>query len=238
MDIAYIPVRVKNLTIREEVIRRFLHKHPPEHKEILLTATAQFQSYLDQLIPLFQSLNLTPIIRAGRHTRLPGQVLGCDAPIQYEGKARRPASAVRTVFFLGDGVFHVKELLQQDAERVYAYQPFSRRMTLYTPELIKRDEQHRMAGLKAFHAAERVGVIISLKPGQQYYRFLNQLRKAYPGKKYYPIVFDTIDFSQLENFPFVQAFVNTACPRLMDDYDKFPKPVVNIRDLLEDVDVQ
>jgi len=39
---------------------------------------------------------------------------------------------------------------------------------------------------------------------------------------------DTLDFSQLENFNFVECFVNTACPRLIDDYDKFHKAILNI----------
>jgi len=237
MNIIHLPVRVDQLTVKREAVISLLTEHPPG-KRMLVTSTAQFHPHIDQVIRILEGAGITPVLRQGRHTRLPGQVLGCDAPITYEGREKKPAEPIRDVFFLGDGVFHVKELLLQGAERVYAYIPHREEAVLYTRDLIRRDEQHRRAGIAAFHHAERIGVIISLKPGQQYYRFLTKLREAYPTKTYYPIIFDTIDFSQLENFPFIQAYVNAACPRIMDDYDKFPRPVVNIRDLLPEAYVQ
>ena len=52
-------------------------------------------------------------------------------------------------------------------------------------------------------------------------------------KNCYIFAFDTLDFSQIENFPFVECWVNTACNRILDDYGKFPKPLIDLADLEE-----
>jgi diphthamide biosynthesis enzyme Dph1/Dph2-like protein len=58
-----------------------------------------------------------------------------------------------------------------------------------------------------------------------------KLQEKYPDKTFYYLLADVIDFSKLEDFPFLQAFVNTACPRIIDDTEKVPRPMVNIEDL-------
>jgi diphthamide biosynthesis enzyme Dph1/Dph2-like protein len=43
-----------------------------------------------------------------------------------------------------------------------------------------------------------------------------------------------VEFQELENFPFIEVFVNTACPRIgLEDQKKFPRPVVNLADVEE-----
>jgi len=46
------------------------------------------------------------------------------------------------------------------------------------------------------------------------------------------LLYDDLDWGSLENFPFIECFVNTMCPRIAyDDYHKLPKPVVDYLDL-------
>jgi diphthamide biosynthesis enzyme Dph1/Dph2-like protein len=57
----------------------------------------------------------------------------------------------------------------------------------------------------------------------------HDLERKYPDKKFYLLLFDTLDFAQLENFNFIECFVNTACPRISyDDSEKFAKKVVDV----------
>ncbi|MBI2112760.1 diphthamide synthesis protein, partial [Candidatus Woesearchaeota archaeon] len=52
-------------------------------------------------------------------------------------------------------------------------------------------------------------------------------------KKFYFFVDNTISYGQLENFPFVEVWVNTACPRIgLDDQEAFRKGVLNLKDVL------
>ncbi len=46
-------------------------------------------------------------------------------------------------------------------------------------------------------------------------------------KQYYIFAFDTLNEMDLENFPFIQAWVNTACPRIADNR----KGMINIDDI-------
>ena len=40
------------------------------------------------------------------------------------------------------------------------------------------------------------------------------------GKEAFIFVCDLLDANELENFPFVEYWVNTLCPRIADDKDK------------------
>ena len=79
------------------------------------------------------------------------------------------------------------------------------------------NNKNRIVGIKKFLMSDNIGVLISLKHGQNNFDWAENLEELYPGKKFYFFVMDTIDCGQMDNFPFVQAWVNTACSRLTDD---------------------
>jgi diphthamide biosynthesis enzyme Dph1/Dph2-like protein len=60
---------------------------------------------------------------------------------------------------------------------------------------------------------------LSIKPGQYYYeetlKVKDKLEKS--GKKVYLFIGDTIDILQLLNFPYIDFWIFSACPRLIDD---------------------
>ncbi|MFZ8856056.1 MAG: diphthamide synthesis protein, partial [Candidatus Nanopusillus sp.] len=64
-----------------------------------------------------------------------------------------------------------------------------------------------------------IGIILSIKPGQYYYlealKVKDKLEKA--GKNVYLFIDDTIDILQLLNFPYIDFWIFSACPRLIDD---------------------
>ena len=72
--------------------------------------------------------------------------------------------------------------------------------------------------------------MITTKPGQ------NNLKKALElkaDKNIYYFLDDTINFAELENFNFIDCWVNTACPRIAyDDSIKIAKPIINIGELI------
>jgi len=81
--------------------------------------------------------------------------------------------------------------------------------------------------------SKEVGVLVSTKPGQNQIKKAYELERKYPDKNFYFLLFDTIDFTELENFPFIECFVNTACPRIAyDEAEKIGKAVANVDDLL------
>ncbi len=97
-------------------------------------------------------------------------------------------------------------------------------------EVEKYNKKRKAAYMKFLESAE-IGILVSLKPGQNNFRKAVELKNQLKGKNCYIFTFDTLDFNQIENFPFVQCWVNTACNRILDDYSKFPKPLVDLSDI-------
>ena len=59
-----------------------------------------------------------------------------------------------------------------------------------------------------------------------------ELEQEYPDKEIYFFLDNTYDFNSLEDFPFIDVWVNTACPRIgFDDSIKISKPVVNLEEV-------
>ena len=57
-----------------------------------------------------------------------------------------------------------------------------------------------------------------LKNGFSMIYLLIALEKKYPKKHFYIFVADMIDINQFNNFSFIDAWINTACPRLEEDH--------------------
>ena len=93
-------------------------------------------------------------------------------------------------------------------------------------------EKKQKGALMKFMSSKEVGVLISTKPGQYNTKKAHELETKFPDKNFYFLLFDTLDFAELENFPFIECFVNTACPRISyDEADKIIKPVINVDEL-------
>ncbi len=83
-----------------------------------------------------------------------------------------------------------------------------------------------------FHTSTQIGVFISSKWGQEYKNSALKLKNQYKDKNFYFFVGDNFIESEMENFPFIECWVNTACPRIgQDDIVRQSKPVVNIKDI-------
>ena len=77
-----------------------------------------------------------------------------------------------------------------------------------------------------------IGVLVTTKPGQNKVNIFMKIKDRYPDKNFYFLVNNNVEFDRLEDFPFIECFVNTACERIAtDDYSKFKKPILNFEDL-------
>ena len=136
---------------------------------------------------------------------------------------------------MGDGWFHPNEILLHNEKPVIAYNPFSDHLEILDPKDVERIKRLKKGALLSFHSKKSIGVIVSLKPGQLFFRPALKLEERYPDKTFHYVVFNTIEFFQMDNFNFVECWVNTACSRIgVDDLEKFSKPVVNLEDVLHD----
>jgi diphthamide biosynthesis enzyme Dph1/Dph2-like protein len=144
------------------------------------------------------------------------QVLGCSKPLfPKETKA---------ILLVSSGRFHAVSIALETKIPTYI---------LEANELAKISEQEIIALQKKKNAAylkylnsDTVGILISAKFGQENLEKAISFSNSLKEKKSYLFISNNIDIREFENFPKIQSWVNTACPRL--DFDS---PVLNLGDL-------
>jgi 2-(3-amino-3-carboxypropyl)histidine synthase len=148
----------------------------------------------------------------------PGQVLGCNfsaARLECE-----------EYLYIGSGIFHPLGVAIATGKRVVAADPYLNQVIEVSPEKFIRKRSGYIA--KSMDA-KVFGVIVSSKSGQNRIdlaRKLSGMARRH-GKKAQIIMMDLVTPEQLLAFK-VDAYVNTACPRItIDDADRFHVPVLS-----------
>lgn len=154
---------------------------------------------------------------------LAGQVLGCNA-----ASAKKINPDVDAFLYIGSGVFHPIEIAVETGKEVFCFNPFTKEMKKVGKEEIEKHNKKKMRSLTKFVASEKIGILVSTKPGQNRLKDAVKLAEK-KDKEYCIFAFDTLSEFDMENFNFIDCWVNTACPRIADEKIK----IVNIDDLKE-----
>ena len=99
-----------------------------------------------------------------------------------------------------------------------------------------RNQENPQTTVCKHQEAQRVrnfGILISLKPGQKHLDEALKIKEAAEknGKTACLLAVREILPEVLSEFPTVDAYVNTACPRIsLDDASKFKKPVLTVQE--------
>ena len=194
-------------------------------KKIGLATTAQFLDYVDEVKQYLES-NGKAIFVDKLRQKYEGQLLGCDT-----GAAEKVKEHVDAFLYIGTGIFHPLGIALNIDKDVFCYDPISAVMSKIDKTQVGHYNRKRKAAYMKFLESTEIGILVSLKPGQNNFRKAVELKKQFKDKNFYIFAFDTLDFSQIENFPFVQCWINTACNRILDDYEKFPKPLADLSDI-------
>jgi len=156
----------------------------------------------------------------------PGQVLGC-----HYGSARRVAGGVDAFLFIGGGRFHPLGLALSTGKPVVAADPYDGSVAVLRPEELMGLARRRYAGVVALRGAERVGIIVSSKPGQMALAAADELERRFRerGAEAAIIYLDEARAEHLNNFSEPQAFVAAACPRIaLDGVAGVDRPVLTV----------
>jgi len=166
----------------------------------------------------------------GGHAQYDGQITGCD----YTA-AKVIEQSVEAYLYVGGGLFHPLGLALTVDLPVIAVDPHSGEVRDVTA-LGQRLRKQRRAALGRLIQASRVGVIIGTKTGQMNREAAESLRDALHlrGKKVTLLTLREVSPEALDNLPEIEAFVNTACPRVgVDDADRYSRPIVSSAEVLE-----
>ena len=146
------------------------------------------------------------------------QVLGCSRPKFHKD--------VQAILIISSGKFHAVSLAFETKLPVYVLDRNElHEISEKDLEIFGKDQKVRR--LKYLNA-NKVGVLVSTKPGQQFMKNALDFKKKIKNKKIYLFLENNINIGEFENFD-IDSWVNTACPRL-DMNDSF---IMNLHDLID-----
>ena len=154
------------------------------------------------------------ILEKNHNITLFSQVLGCSKlkfPKETDG-----------ILLVSNGKFHATSLAYESSLPTYLYDN-GKFTKIKESEIADFKRNEKVAYMKYLHA-ERIGIIVSTKPGQQRLSQARKFKKNLKDKKSYIFISNNIDVNEFENFPDIKSWVNTACPRM----DLNQKTLINI----------
>jgi 2-(3-amino-3-carboxypropyl)histidine synthase len=219
MKVMYIEAKYDGII---KIPRNVIDKLP---QTIGLFFTVQFIDSLEQVKKDIEKTGRIVKLMKGKHTKYLSQIYGCNL---------EKFSGVDAFLYVGDGLFHPRALALGNNQKVHIWNPITKEYSVIDKKIMKAEIKRQNASYSKFLLAKKIGVLISIKPGQSYFKQALKLKEKYPDKEFYYIVMNTINFDSLEDFPFVEVWINTACPRIgWDDTKRAKKPMVDLESVLK-----
>lgn len=195
-------------------------------RTIAIVTTAQHLHTLPAVEKYLLDNGYTPLIGTGdRRIFQQGQVLGCNY-----SSAQILSSIADSYLFIGSGTFHPLGLIFSTHKPVVAADPYSGTVKkTELEELKERVLRQRHSAIAMAQLAKIFGILIALKPGQQRITLALQVQKKIQdiGKQTILLAIDNLNPMIVQNFPHVDCFVSTLCPRIaLDDYLQYKKNII------------
>lgn len=211
MEIMYVEAHAKT-KLKTELVDKI--KELCKEKEIGLYTTIQYIEQAKELASRISNLKFR------------GQVLGC----------RVPPSPEKTILYLGTGKFHPIGIALKSGvdSKIYIANPETSVFSELDEKELKKIQNLKAIMIDKVLNSKRVGIMVSVKPGQDMMYLADKTKKFLEEKgiKSYILIGNEVLPHKLIDFYKMDAFVNTACPRIFEDYERFEKPIVNAVDLL------
>jgi 2-(3-amino-3-carboxypropyl)histidine synthase len=198
-------------------------------QKIGLATTVQHVQTLDEAREILLRAGKTVVIGDMGRLDYPGQVIGCDY-----SNVKSVAKDVEAFLFIGGGKFHAIGVALSTTKPTVAADPYEERAFSVNAEAEKVIKQ-RWATIDEAEKAKNFGVVIGLKLGQKKMDEALSVKQKLEanGKTAYLLAAREITPEVLMEFPSVEAYVNTACPRIsLDDASRFSKPVLTVNEAL------
>lgn len=186
--------------------------------KISLTSTIQYLDLLSLVRNYLEKKGNMVSVKKGAYYE--GHVLGCNA-FAYDKNC--------DIFLvLCDGKFHAMNNAILLDKEIYIFN--SENLEKIDKKEIIDYKKKLEAKKKKFLTNTKIGLLVSIKPGQKISNLSavkNKLEEL--NKRVYVFESDNVDINELENFPDINIFVNSACFGLARD----DKKIINLQDVLE-----
>lgn len=195
-------------------------------KRIGLVTTVQFVDQLKGLERKLEDAGHQVLVgMPGPRCKYLGQVTGCDV-----ASALAIADEVDGFIFLGQSRFHSMKVAVETQKPVWMLTETGGLVKLNDEE-VKREVRKKLMRKQRALTHKSYGILVSTKPGQFDLHVAEQLKKQLEGKGKTAIILvgNIFRADEIGNY-IVDAFVSTACPRLVDDYEVYGKPIYSVED--------
>ena len=195
------------------------------YKKLGIVTTVQHVHQLQSMKEFYEKNGKTVFIgKPYGFAKYNGQILGCDA-----GSAASIDKEVDVHIYFGGGLFHPLGAVYATTKPFLSIDPFANKIIWLDEYREKRKKLEKGLILSSLNA-KNFGILVSSKIGQYNIELAkilkNKLEKE--GLNAYILIANTFDFDSLNNMLEIDAFVNTACPRIAtEDYDRLRKPLLS-----------
>ncbi|HYC26786.1 MAG TPA: diphthamide biosynthesis enzyme Dph2 [Nitrososphaerales archaeon] len=207
----------------DEVVATAIPKLRPYRRLGLAT----FSQHLHQLGPAkakLEAAGYEVVVGKGNNLMLEGQTFGCDFSTAFPIRG-----GVDAFVFLGESEFHAVGLALAMAKPTFMLDPYMNEVTDMKEAAEERQKRAILGVYKALDA-RTFGVITGLKEGQKMLGRSGWITKRLEmnGRKVIQLAMRDVTAERLAPHREIDAFIQTACPRISIDGFTFDRPVLSI----------
>ena len=200
-----------------------------KYSKIGLATTVQHVQALAEAREILVCAGKTVVVGDAGRVNYSGQVIGCDY-----SNVQSVANDVEAFLFVGGGRFHALGIALSTSKPTIIADPYENRAYSINDDAATVLKQ-RWACIEEARRAKTFGVLIGLKLGQKRFEDALKIKEIAEknGKAAYLFAVREILPETLMEFPSVDAYVNTACPRIsLEASSKFLKPVLTVNEFM------
>ena len=200
-----------------------------KYGKIGLATTVQHVQTLDETREILVRAGKTVVVGDAGRVNYSGQLIGCDY-----SNVKSVANEVEAFLFIGGGRFHALGIALSTSKPTIIADPYENRAYSIEEEAESVLKQ-RWGSIEEAGHAKTFGVLIGLKLGQKRLNKALKIKEIVEktGKAAFLFAVREILPEVLMEFPAVDAYVNTACPRIsLDAPSKFSKPVLTVNEFM------
>ncbi len=192
-----------------------------DYKRVGIVSSLQYLNYVYYLKEKLKELGFEPIVPKNP------QILGCNI-----ANARIIENRVDIFLVPTEGKFYPLGLALETDKPVFAFD-------LEKEQIISMEKERKKYltvkyyYLEKFKEAKKVALLVSWKKGQMFYdpfKVKEELEKM--GKEVIILAMDEVDERKLIGID-VDFYINLACPRIFDGFERFEKPILNWKDIIQ-----
>jgi len=200
-----------------------------KYKRIRLATSVQHLETLDQAKQILSDAGKDVHVGDAGQLEYTGQVIGCNY-----SNVKAIVDRVDAYLFIGGGLFHGLGIALATSKPTVIADPYDNRAFTVTDEAQQLLKQ-QFASIREAKKAKTFGVLVGLKPGQKHFDSAMKVKTIAEKHGLFAFLLSGKELTpeSLLDFPAVEAYVNTACPRIsLDSPGKFQKPVLTVNEFM------